>query len=525
MMSDFSDFDQLGKQEARQQMIGGPASLGPAWTRGEIEKPAGSKDMGGWTATVYTVEQQNRLGIDEFGGEIGFTPKPGRKPLQMGRRTGGQQTLGPEWTRNKIEAPQGEKLMPGGWTASVYTPEQQSRLGVDENGHKLSESLASLNPFSGSLESVGPSYTLGKMEKPHGQRTVNGYTEAYYTGDQQRRLGVDQYGKKRQTTQTLGPAYTRNQMEAPKGVKTVSGGYQEKYYTREQQVRLNVDKHGRKREAVKNLMAAPPKWITGEIEAPRGVKDMGSWNKRVYDAEQQKRLNIDEDGNKVVKAKQKQAISRQASFGEFDPLAPQKGGLKRQLSAKGMNLFQNAVDGSEINFNDFGSTESDGTRSDDDESYSIARQNTYEKNIAERKALKEYRSWEKELKTELPKGFKRDEEGNLMGSILERVSSKMVKRKWVPRDIVIEKDRILLLKRGDKKGKMNLVDIDEYTLVSDIETKIHQGDDGANAKYCRIKVTNKPPWGQKESLLCQLGVLAVNVDTLKFVRQELMHIL
>ena len=314
-------------------------------------------------------------------------------------------------------------------------------------------------------------------------------------------------------------------MEAPKGVKTVSGGYQEKYYTREQQVRLNVDKHGRKREAVKNLMAAPPKWITGEIEAPRGVKDMGSWNKRVYDAEQQKRLNVDEDGNKVVKAKQKQAISRQASFGEFDPLAPQKGGLKRQLSAKGMNLFQNAVDGSEINFNDFGSTESDDTSSDDDESYSIVRQNTYEKNIAERKALKEYRSWEKELKTELPKGFKRDEEGNLMGSILERVSSKMVKRKWVPRDIVIEKDRIVLLKRGDKKGKMNLVDIDEYTLVSDIETKIHQGDDGANAKYCRIKVTNKPPWGQKESLLCQLGVLAVNVDTLKFVRQELMHIL
>ena len=98
---------------------------------------------------------------------------------------------------------------------------------------------------------MGPSYTLGKMEKPRGQRTVNGYTEAYYTGDQQRRLGVDQYGKKRQTTQTLGPAYTRNQMEAPKGVKTVSGGYQEKYYTREQQVRLNVDKHGRKREAVK----------------------------------------------------------------------------------------------------------------------------------------------------------------------------------------------------------------------------------------------------------------------------------
>ena len=97
-----------------------------------------------------------------------------------------------------------------------------------------------------------------------------------------------------------------------------------------------------------------------------------------------------------------------------------------------MNLFQNAVDGSVIDFNDFGNTDSDDTSYDDDESYGIVRQNTYEKNIAERKALKEYRSWEKELETELPKGFKRDEEGNLMGSILERVSSKMVQTQMGP---------------------------------------------------------------------------------------------
>ena len=58
-------------------------AIGPAWTRGEIEKPAGTKDMGGWTAgattsvppasmleslrlspshQVYTAEQQARLG-------------------------------------------------------------------------------------------------------------------------------------------------------------------------------------------------------------------------------------------------------------------------------------------------------------------------------------------------------------------------------------------------------------------------------------------------------------------------------
>lgn len=29
-------------------------AIGPAWTRGEIEKPAGTKDMGGWTAGAAT---------------------------------------------------------------------------------------------------------------------------------------------------------------------------------------------------------------------------------------------------------------------------------------------------------------------------------------------------------------------------------------------------------------------------------------------------------------------------------------
>lgn len=47
--------------------VGGVASIGPAWTRGEIEAPAGEKDMGTWRAAVYTEEQQKRLGVDEFG--------------------------------------------------------------------------------------------------------------------------------------------------------------------------------------------------------------------------------------------------------------------------------------------------------------------------------------------------------------------------------------------------------------------------------------------------------------------------
>lgn len=44
--------------------------IGPAWTRGEIEKPTGLRDMGGWMANFYTPEQQQRLGVDENGNSI-----------------------------------------------------------------------------------------------------------------------------------------------------------------------------------------------------------------------------------------------------------------------------------------------------------------------------------------------------------------------------------------------------------------------------------------------------------------------
>ena len=49
-------------------VAGGSVTVtGPAWTQGQIERPLGQKDMGGWQAAVYTPEQQARLGVDEQG--------------------------------------------------------------------------------------------------------------------------------------------------------------------------------------------------------------------------------------------------------------------------------------------------------------------------------------------------------------------------------------------------------------------------------------------------------------------------
>jgi len=49
--------------------------LPPPWVRGEIEAPAGKKDMGSWVAAVYTEEQQARLGVNEWGEKVS-TSKP-----------------------------------------------------------------------------------------------------------------------------------------------------------------------------------------------------------------------------------------------------------------------------------------------------------------------------------------------------------------------------------------------------------------------------------------------------------------
>jgi len=100
-------------------------AMGPRWTYDpEMEKPAGERDMGTYTESVYTAEQQKRLRVDMHG-------KKTKKPMA------GAGSMGPRWTWDpKMEKPAGEKDM-GGWTEAVYTKEQQQRLGVNMHGHSV----------------------------------------------------------------------------------------------------------------------------------------------------------------------------------------------------------------------------------------------------------------------------------------------------------------------------------------------------------------------------------------------------
>ena len=101
------------------KMVGGPATATPPWERGLMERPAGEKDMGGWTRGVFTPEQQARLSVDENGTKV-------EKLMQA---------LPPAHLTGSMEAPAGTRDM-GTYSRGVYTPEQQARLSVDEDGKK-----------------------------------------------------------------------------------------------------------------------------------------------------------------------------------------------------------------------------------------------------------------------------------------------------------------------------------------------------------------------------------------------------
>lgn len=82
-------------------------AIGPAWTRGEIEKPAGTKNMGSWTAGIYTPEQQQRLGVDEQGNKTSA-------PVAVAALT-------PTHTTMPAPAP-APNIQPGGFDRSRLTP-------------------------------------------------------------------------------------------------------------------------------------------------------------------------------------------------------------------------------------------------------------------------------------------------------------------------------------------------------------------------------------------------------------------
>eukprot|EP00435_Cladocopium_sp_Y103_P018206 s3833_g4.t1 len=185
--------------------------------------------------------------------------------------------LPPPWLTGKIEAPAGTKSM-GSWTAKVFTPEQQARLGVDELGNKVSVAASSTAPArpvpaASRIGLVGPAWTRGEMERPAGTKDMGTYKTLVYTPEQQERLGVDENGNQVAKTAEV-PVAAKASSPAPMPAAPAGPG---------------------------RIGLVGPAWTRGEMERPAGTKDMGTYTTLAYTPEQQERLGVDEDGKPVAK--------------------------------------------------------------------------------------------------------------------------------------------------------------------------------------------------------------------------------
>jgi len=201
----------------------------------------------------------------------------------------------------EVESPEGVKpqwdksgmISWGQVVPSVYTAEQQQRLGVDENGNPVAVSEEE------EVTHIEQEWTQDDIGEPAGNLGIDG-------------SGVDYSADAISDTEECKAAPSAALNEGSAELPALSHQSPEKS-------RVNLDPllamegetldedilqapcavpgHG---GVVAEALLLGPAWTRGEIEAPEGEKDMGTWKKKVYTPEQQQRLEVDENGEPVL---------------------------------------------------------------------------------------------------------------------------------------------------------------------------------------------------------------------------------
>ena len=128
---------------------------------------------------------------------------------------------------------------------------------------------------------------------------MGSYTKAVYTAEQMARLGVDEDGKATavQTTDNSSTGFREQFTVVSDGGQAVSALGAPPSPLCATHGMPRAEAHSCQTQPRAALRArAGPSWTRGGAEAPAGERDMGSYTKAVYTAEQMARLGVDEDG-------------------------------------------------------------------------------------------------------------------------------------------------------------------------------------------------------------------------------------
>uniref|UniRef100_A0A7S1J4I9 FAD-binding domain-containing protein n=1 Tax=Eutreptiella gymnastica TaxID=73025 RepID=A0A7S1J4I9_9EUGL len=206
-------------------MAYGTQVLGPAWTCGVIERPLGQQNMGSWTAAVYTIEQQARLGVDAHGNTV--SSETITHDAMSDNTSGDFQAKNQDKSRlaclvgylaltatccwglahmfSRVNSVNMHLRSP---PVPLHRPMQMmvsqdvlvTSNGLSHQRIARQGSLGSALSATSGPQAIGPAWTRGEIEPPLGRRDMGSWTAAVYTIEQQERLGVDEYGNAQATS-------------------------------------------------------------------------------------------------------------------------------------------------------------------------------------------------------------------------------------------------------------------------------------------------------------------------------------
>lgn len=177
--------------------------LPPWWITHHVAPAGPPRDMGGWSASTFSKEQQDQFGVDQLGVIVDKSKFDAALVALNDKRPAQIKT--PWWIMEGV-TPNGPERDMGGWTASTFTLEQQLHWGVDEQGVVKEQSTfdaalkAEALKRKAALKSKQPAQVMTPwwiMEgvTPSGpEKDMGGWTASTFTKAQQEHFGVDEQG-------------------------------------------------------------------------------------------------------------------------------------------------------------------------------------------------------------------------------------------------------------------------------------------------------------------------------------------
>lgn len=251
-----------GGDEPKQQIV----EVKPPWWILQGVVPSGPvKDMGGWKATTFSEDQQDKFGVDELGAILDqkkFDAAIAARKVEAKASWWVVAGVKPEGGWKRIAGAEPFQSASDNGNLATFSGPQQKRFGINDVGEvidqtKFNAAIASLFTVGNGMQ-VKPPWWIRHHVTPLGKQKDMGTWKAItFSVEQQSQFGIDE----------LGVIMDRTKYETAISALNVGG-----------------------------VMVLPPWWILYHV-APEGpTKDMGSWTAATFSQEQQQQFGVDEQG-------------------------------------------------------------------------------------------------------------------------------------------------------------------------------------------------------------------------------------